>query len=150
MSSHASFKKHKEEVEAATFNLQPSNRLCYWCVEEVCLKKRVKKYVRGNLPFRKIGNYATYRAELDKATKSMCPRYMEITTKKTNWQGVDTEIKRKLMAYVKRTPFEIIMESKGHRRRVDGMTYMTISNLVCYWCLSEECLHIRKFHTSPG
>ena len=77
----------------------------------------------------------------------MCPRYREIITKKTNWQGVDTEVKRKLMAYVKRTPFKIIMESKGHRMKVDRMTYMTTSNLVCYWCLSEECLHIRRFHT---
>ena len=42
------------------------------------------------------------------------------------------------------------MESEGHRKRVDRMTYMTTSDYVCYWCLSEECLHIRRFHINPG
>ena len=113
-------------------------------------KKRVKKYVKENPPAEKKGNYDTFRTEVDKATKFMCLTYQELVTRKANWQGIDTEVKKELMTYVISTPFKILMKSKGHRKRVDKMTYMTTSDFVCYWCLSEECLHIRRFHTSPG
>ena len=115
-----------------------------------CLKQRRREWIREN-PIRiKYEDYATSRQQLDKATKSMCPRYLEITTRKTNWPKVNTEIKRKLLTYVEKAPFEKIMESKTHRMKVNRMTYMTTSDKVCYWCLSEECLHIRRFHTNPG
>ena len=148
MSSHASFKKHKEEVDA-TINLQHPKRLCHWCLSRVCLEKRLK-FVEENLQFKKIKKYATFRTEVDKATEFMCHRYVKNMTKKADWKGIDTEVKKDLMAYIKETPFEVIMESTEHRKRVNGMTYMRASDRVCYWCLSEECLHIRRFHTSPG
>ena len=142
-----SFERHTRKIDKATFN-RNSGRLCYWCVEEECLKKRLKKWCREN-PNRKHADYATFRQQLDKSTKSECPRYLEITTRKPNWPRVNTETKRKLMTYVKMAPFEEIMESNEHRKNVNEMTYMTTSDHVCYWCLTEECLHVRRFHTNP-
>ena len=93
-------------------------------MEEKCVKKRVKKYVKENPPAEKKGSYDTFRTEVDKATKSMCLTYQELVTRKANWRGIDTEIKKELMTYVISTPFKIIMESKGHSKKVDRMTYM--------------------------
>ena len=107
------------------------------------------KVFTKNLQFKKIKKYATFRTEVDKATELMCHRYVKNMIKKTDWKEIDIEVKKDLMAYIKETPFEVIMESTEHRKRVNGMTHMRASDRVCYWCLSEECLHIRKFHTSP-
>ena len=50
--------------------------------------------------------------------------------------------------YIEATPFEVIRESAGHKKRVSQLTFETTNNRVCYWCLSEECLHMRRFHTT--
>ena len=79
----------------------------------------------------------------------MSHTYQEFMLKKTDWEEIDASIKEDLMIYIKKTPFEVIIESSMHRKRVNDMTYMRASDQVCYWCLSEECLHRRRFHTSP-
>ena len=69
--------------------------------------------------------------------------------KNEDWEKIDAKVKEDLREYINETPFEVIRESAEHRKRVDGMTFRTSSDRVCYWCLSEECLHARRYHTTP-
>ena len=53
-----------------------SNRLCYWCIESPCLKKRAEHEEKKKGITRNKGeNYQDYRLKLDKATNNMCKKY---------------------------------------------------------------------------
>ena len=41
----ATFKKHSDKCDAASFK-KNSGRLCYWCVDEQCLKERMKTWYK--------------------------------------------------------------------------------------------------------
>ena len=63
-----------KEVEAVTHE-KKSPRLCYWCLENLCLKKRMHHEEKSNGVIKgEQGNYAEYRSKLDKATHSMCKK----------------------------------------------------------------------------
>ena len=69
--------------------------------------------------------------------------------KNEDWKKINIKVKEDLREYIEKTPFEVIRESAEHRKRVDELTFQTSSDRVCYWCLSEECLHARRYHTTP-
>ena len=69
--------------------------------------------------------------------------------KKSTWPKVDSETKRELRTYVETATFDEIMGSTKHKRKTNEMTFQTTSNKLCYWCLTEECLHVRTYHSSP-
>ena len=74
----ATFKKHAEKVDKATYKTS-SSRLCYWCVEEECLKGRMRKWYKEKRNEAKTKEYATFRHQMDKLTNFMCPKYTEVS-----------------------------------------------------------------------
>ena len=61
-----------------------STRLCYWCIESPCLKKRTNHEEKKNGITRNKGeDYQDYRFRLDKATNHMCKKYKGI---KARWE----------------------------------------------------------------
>ena len=92
-------------------------------------------------------DYATFRRMLDENTRSMC-RTIKEKRKKNEYEDIDDEAKELLKGYIEVTPFEDIRVSTDHKKRVDQLTFKTKSNRACYWCLSDECLHKRRFHTT--
>ena len=73
----ATFKKHAEKVDAATYR-KNSGRLCYWCVEEECFKGRMKQWYKEKPNEPKTKEYASFRHQVDDLTRSMCPKYTEV------------------------------------------------------------------------
>ena len=63
--------------------------------------------------------------------------------KKSTWPKVNPETKRELRTYVETATFNEIMRSAEHKRKTNEMTFETTSNKLCYWCLTEEYLHLR-------
>ena len=72
--TRASYKAFKEEVDAMTRKSRSSRR-CYWCLEIMCLQKRVRhgKQIKIGAA-EKQGNYAEFRTKLDKVTQEMCTK----------------------------------------------------------------------------
>ena len=68
------YKAFKEEVDAMTRKSRSSRR-CYWCLEIMCLQKRIShgKTIKIGAA-EKQGNYAEFRTKLDKATQDMCKK----------------------------------------------------------------------------
>ena len=112
--------------------------------------------------------YVKFRRQLDKLINSMCPKYSGMRdrveqqkedhkmerkqtkgAKKSTWPKLNVETKRELTTYVETATFDEIMRSKEHKKKTNEMTFETTSNKLCYWCLTEECLHARTFHSSP-
>ena len=65
------------------------------------------------------------------------------------WPDVDPEKMRELERYIETATFGEIMGSTQHKENTNRMTYETTTNKVCYWCLTEDCLHERIYHSSP-
>ena len=75
------FRKHAKNVDDATFG-KNSNRLCYWCLGEECLKGRMKQWFKEKPNEPKIKGYAVFRTQVDKLTCNMCPKYPEVNQRK--------------------------------------------------------------------
>ena len=75
------FKKHADRVDAASFK-KNSGRLCYWCVEEECLRERMRAWYKEEPDTKKGNDYASFRVKMDKRTNYKCPKYAGIKQRK--------------------------------------------------------------------
>ena len=93
-------------------------------------------------------DYATFRRKLDKETKNICKVIKGIKARE-KCKEVDAGDKRILMEYIERTPFEVVRTNTNIKGCIRRLIHKTKSySQVCYWCLSEECYHRRRFHTT--
>ena len=111
------------------------------------MRKRMKVHMATNMTT-EWTNYATFRAKLDKETRNRCYIIKGIEAKQKR-KEVDEGSKKVLVEYIERTPFEEIRANIKHKESIRRLIYKTKSNSkICYWCLSEECFHRRRFHTT--
>ena len=94
----------------------------------------------------RYGEHNNYKIQPKQAKE---PKVDNLKAKKVNWPNVDSETARELKTYIETATFGEIMGSTKHRRKTNEMTFRTTSNKLCYWCLTEECLHVRTYHSSP-
>ena len=75
-----SFAAFKKEVDAMSVRHRSSRR-CYWCLEIKCLNMRKNKETKGQGMKSMPGDYVKARADLDKATGTMCKKAKEINNR---------------------------------------------------------------------
>ena len=81
--SNAVWENHKNNCHKVTFKTN-SYRICYWCIDEACLKKRGEAFKHispvNYLDMKNGEKYISWRIRMDKGTSDSCSNFAALTS----------------------------------------------------------------------